>query len=132
MTNKKSELRLRIIFGVLCVLAFIIGALWITMTNKAKSLEWPELKSKDVINDKVASIEIERSFGRITFESGARKTIYFARNHSYAPNDLAFFLQKDDHFQKKTNNDTITITRDNVSYIFVLGKEIQCCKNRLK
>lgn len=57
-----------------------------------------------------------------------RRTIYFSRNKSYSPSDLALFLRKGDRFLKKKDSDTVTIFSANTPFVFVLNNDIRCCK----
>lgn len=122
------ELRFRFFIGLVCVTIFIGGVIWITVRDSERNTAYPDVQSNESINDKILSIETERGFARIEFESGTLRTVYFARNNSYAPSDLSFFLKKGDVFLKRADNDTVKIVRNDVTFVFRLGKEIQCCK----
>ncbi|MBX2901888.1 MAG: hypothetical protein KF775_19740 [Cyclobacteriaceae bacterium] len=122
--NGVFEIKFKFIIGLLCILIFIVGVGWILSTNHIKNVNYPDLQNEGTINERILTIEIERGFARVTFGNEKQGTVYFARNNSYSPSDLSFFLKKDDLFWKEENNDTIKIIRGNESFIFVLGKEI--------
>jgi len=98
------------------------------MSSDQKPLEYPRLNFSDEIDERVSSVLVERSFARVRFESGLSRTIYFAINDYYQPRDLPFFVRVGDTFQKKVDNDSVIIIRNDKAFVFVLDKQIKCCK----
>lgn len=130
MSIVSPEIKFRIVLGILCLSVFAAGVIWITYASNQKNLIYPKLEKRESIDDKIKSIEVERSYGRITFEGSLRRTIYFARNRAYFPSDFIDFSQKGDQLIKTGNDDTLRIVRNNQSYVFVLGKDIECCGSK--
>jgi|SRR5690606_9505540 len=126
--TSKEEMKFKFIIGATCIAIFVIGVIWITIDNNETSRVYPGIRIGENIDDTVSSVKNERSFSRITFISGMRRTIYFSRNKSYSPSDLALFLRKGDRFLKKKDSDTVTIFSANTPFVFVLNNDIRCCK----
>ena len=79
---------------------------------------------EEPIDDEIVGINIIRSYAAIRFKDGSQRTIYFARNYDYAPYDIVQFMHEGDKVFKKENNDTISVIRNDIDYIFLLNKEI--------
>lgn len=122
------ELKFRFVVGITCVVLFVAGIGWVALRDEKKNVEYPEIKKSEKIKDEIESVEIERSFGRVRFQNGLKRSIYFARNNAYDPADIIQFFQKGDQVIKLTGDDTVRVIRGKVSYIFVLGEDIHCCK----
>ncbi len=121
-------MKFRFAIGAICIVLFVASVVWAVLRDDKNNTEYPMLKASELVYDRVESVEVERSFGRLRFRSGLKKSIYFSRNNAYVPSNIVVFLQKGDLLSKRAGNDTVRVIRGMDSYTFVLGKEIYCCQ----
>ncbi len=112
MTNLNPvEFKFRLIVGVICVILFLVIATFSTFEANEKSSEFPDFDDHKSIRGRVTNVEKERSWIRVTLDDSIKRTIY-------SPTNLVDFVRSGDFLERRVDNDTICVTRDNKTYSF--------------
>jgi hypothetical protein len=116
-----SMASLRLIgLGFIAVLAFVF------VFNYTRSNEYPKLLHGDSLNYIVQSVDKDRSAAFVTFESGKKYQMPWAKNFKYEEfPSLSDVISNGDLITKKPFSDTVTVSHLGKEYVYVLKQTIE-------
>lgn len=96
--------------------------LLIFFLQDTNSETYSQLTTPDQIESSVVRVWDHRGATHIILNSGEHFWIPHSRNYEYRPTQLSDFIQVSDFIVKKTNSDTLQISRNSNVYTFVIGE----------
>jgi hypothetical protein len=105
---------------------FVIGIAFLFFRSRSLSNEYPELSSKDILNDTVAHVIRDgRASARVTFKSQKKYTLPWAKiKKDQSEFNLPRVVKEGDFLIKQVSSDTIILVQDNEGFTFVAGQSI--------
>lgn len=108
----------------LMLIGTVISFILIFGYNKYQKEEFPQPTFEQGINGRISSLSTYQSVVMIKLESDEKYMIVDSRNYAYDPYLIQGFLRKGDYVEKKLNSDTIFVKRNDSTFVFVLGKDL--------
>jgi hypothetical protein len=119
-STTSNDERIMMTFLKLMGVGFVVIISFIFVFNYNRSNEYPELLSKDSLNDVVLSVKKDRGTSYVTFEE-KKYQIPRAKNFRYEDfPSLSEVISIGDVILKKAFSDTITVRHSGKEYVYLL------------
>jgi hypothetical protein len=123
----RKNYKFRIASGVvgLSVILFMIFKEVKQDLDQGNYLTYSEMiNAEDYILAEIIQISAGKVMAQVKFSDGMEKYTRFARNLSYRPPDIEYFLKKGDKIIKPAGIDTLRVLRGDSVFYFVINKTI--------
>ena len=92
--------------------------------NYFQGEKYPKPQFEKEIAGNISDLATYQSVIKIELDNGNKYMLVDSRNYAYDEYLLQRILKKGDHLVKRSNSDTLIITRNSESFLFVLGDDL--------